>query len=191
MNKKIKEMVYVVETRLAIFRNDFRAFLVGGKIKFGKNPRLCLSSKIRVSNGAVFEAGDNFFLGEDCVVNLYPNAKMLVGSDVSFTSHCLVYCALDILVKDRVGFAPFSFMVDFNHSYKLTSLADKRAFFDSEVITIDNDVWVGAHSCILKGVSIGEHSVIGANSTVTRSQPAFSVIVGSPARVVKEFELNE
>lgn len=51
--------------------------------------------------------------------------------------------------------------------------------------TIGNDVWIGADSIVRRGVSVGDGAVVGANSFVNRDVPAFAVVAGSPARIVK------
>lgn len=50
---------------------------------------------------------------------------------------------------------------------------------------IGNDVWIGANATILRGVSIGDGAVIGANSTVTKDVPPYSIVTGTPSKVVK------
>lgn len=53
-------------------------------------------------------------------------------------------------------------------------------------IHIGNNVWIGAHSVVLPGVTIGDNTVIGAGSIVTRDIPANVVAVGNPCRVMRE-----
>ena len=48
------------------------------------------------------------------------------------------------------------------------------------------NVWIGGNSVILPGVTIGDNAMVGANSTVTREVPANCLVVGNPARVVRE-----
>jgi virginiamycin A acetyltransferase len=52
-------------------------------------------------------------------------------------------------------------------------------------VVIGNDVWIGYGALILSGVTIGDGAVVGAGSVVTRSVPAYAVVTGNPARVVK------
>ena len=60
-----------------------------------------------------------------------------------------------------------------------------RYLADTKPVVIGSDVWVGERAVILKGVTIGDAAVIAANSVVTKDVPPYSVVAGSPARVVK------
>ncbi len=53
-------------------------------------------------------------------------------------------------------------------------------------IIIKNDVWIGSHSIIMPGVTIGNGAIIAANSVVTKNVPDYTVVAGSPARVIKK-----
>ncbi len=63
----------------------------------------------------------------------------------------------------------------------------------SAPIFIEDDVWIGAHSIILKGVTIGARSIIGAGSVVTKSIPADCVAAGNPCKVIRKLNnaINE
>jgi acetyltransferase-like isoleucine patch superfamily enzyme len=58
-------------------------------------------------------------------------------------------------------------------------------------VKISNKVWIGFNSIILKGVTIGEGAVVGAGSVVTKDVPAWTIVAGNPARVIREIPENE
>lgn len=66
--------------------------------------------------------------------------------------------------------------------------ARKKHLQYNKSITIENNVWLGAQVAVMPGVTIGENSVIGAGSVVTRDIPANVVAVGSPCRVLREIK---
>lgn len=66
----------------------------------------------------------------------------------------------------------------------------KRANLHPSPVKIGKNVWVGSDCTILPGVEIGDGAIIGAGSIVTKSVPANSVVVGSPARVIKQIEIK-
>lgn len=66
----------------------------------------------------------------------------------------------------------------------------KEEHINSSPIIIKNGAWIGAHSIILKGVTIGERSVVGAGSVVTKSIPDDQLWAGNPARFIKVLNVN-
>lgn len=97
-------------------------------------------------------------------------------------------------IGDNVLMASFVYISDNSHGcYKgieqdipPTIPPIKRKYFVSPV-SIGRNVWIGENVMIMPGVDIGEGSVIGAHSVVTKSIPANSIAVGSPAKVIKQY----
>jgi acetyltransferase-like isoleucine patch superfamily enzyme len=58
-------------------------------------------------------------------------------------------------------------------------------------IIIGNNVWIGSNSTILPGVVIGDNSIIGAGSVVTKNVPSNVIVAGVPAKVIKKIEDND
>jgi len=77
-----------------------------------------------------------------------------------------------------------------NHTYTDPKMLIERQQVTTQVIEIEDDVWVGANVVITAGVHIGKHSVIGAGSVVTGDIPSYSVALGTPARVVKRYNFE-
>ena len=62
---------------------------------------------------------------------------------------------------------------------------------ESKPIVIEDNVWIGEYSAVLKGVTIGEGSIVASHSVVTKDVPPHSIVAGNPARVVKKLEHDE
>jgi maltose O-acetyltransferase len=74
----------------------------------------------------------------------------------------------------------------------LTTGHPKTNDFDiqSKPILIEDDVWIGFNSAVLKGVTIGKGSIVAACSVVTKDVPEFVIVAGNPAKVVKEIKIT-
>ena len=67
-----------------------------------------------------------------------------------------------------------------NHDFKRTDITmDKQGWSAEKPVVIEDDVWIGSRVTILPGVTIGEGSIIGASSVVTKSCPPYSIVVGT------------
>ncbi|PLK44031.1 DapH/DapD/GlmU-related protein [Emticicia sp. TH156] len=155
---------------------------------------------IHISRNGVFEAGKNFVLGNSrdsyvsglqgkCKIEVRNGAVLRIGNSVGLTLTTII-CHEQITIEDNVniGVGVHVFDTDFhslNHEFRRDSKLD-RENKKTKPILIKNDVFIGAHSIILKGVTIGENSVIGAGSVVTKSIPANVIAAGNPCRVIRE-----
>jgi len=112
------------------------------------------------------EIGDGTYFGHRVHIGACRN--MVIGKDV--------------VVADNVYISDlFHGFDDINLPVLLTPLVSPGP------IVIEDQVWLGERVCVMPNVRIGKHSVIGANSVVTRDIPPYSVAVGIPARVIKKF----
>ncbi|KAL2151674.1 hypothetical protein VTH82DRAFT_6772 [Thermothelomyces myriococcoides] len=92
-------------------------------------------------------------------------------------------CAI-VTIGDRVMFGPNVSLLSATHETDVRSRRDGIEF--AKPITIGDDCWIGGHVVVLPGVTIGQGCTIGAGSVVTKDIPAWSVAVGTPARVIKK-----
>jgi len=91
-----------------------------------------------------------------------------------------------IIVGDNVLIASKVYITDHDHGSITKEDLLIHPAQRSLVVYIDDDVWIGEGVIILKGVTIGKGAVIGAGSVVTKSVPSYSLILGVPAKVVKQ-----
>lgn len=117
-----------------------------------------------------------------------PGAVITIGDDCGFTGTTLV-AAERIQIGNRVQVGANSTIVDTDF-HPLTPEARACDFLAGAhaPIVIEDDVFIGMQSLILKGVTIGRGSVVGAGSVVTRYVPPGVVVAGNPATVVKRLE---
>jgi len=74
-----------------------------------------------------------------------------------------------------------------NHGYEDISIPPSKQKDIIKLITIEDEVWIGANCVITIGVTIGKHSIVGAGSVVTKDIPPYCIAVGNPARVIKKY----
>ena len=133
-------------------------------------------------------------LGPDCTIAL----GALVQGNVHMGRHCSVqaYSSLigygqaddvtgRITIGNDVRIAPYVAMIATNHRFDRLDVPISAQGHNFGPITIEDDVWIGAHVVVTAGVKIGHGSVIGAGSVVTHDIPPYSIAVGAPARVIK------
>lgn len=119
-----------------------------------------------------------------------PPVHMSYGSHVHIGNHFYANFNLvlvddgEIHIGDRVMIGPNVTLCTTGHP--VYPLYREMVAHYSLPIHIGNNVWIGAHSVILPGVTIGDNTVIGAGSIVTRDIPANVVAVGNPCRVMRE-----
>ena len=87
----------------------------------------------------------------------------------------------EIRIGNNVAIGPYCTFYSAGHDYQYLNLPDT-----AESIVVEDNVWIGGRSIILPGVKIGEGSIIGAGSLVTKNIESWSVAVGSPAKVIKK-----
>lgn len=78
-------------------------------------------------------------------------------------------------------------MSGLNHGYQDITLPPHDQPVTTEAINIEDEVWMGANCVVLAGVTIGKHAIIAAGAVVTKSVPPYSVAVGNPAKILKQY----
>jgi len=117
------------------------------------------------------------------------SARIRIGSG-TFLNIAVMVAALDLVeIGDHCMLANGCFVTDSNHRFDDPVRPVPWQGFSSRGPTrLGDNVWCGAGVVVTSGVTIGERSVIGANSVVTTDIPAFSVAAGAPARVLRTIE---
>jgi len=128
-------------------------------------------------------------------------AEIIIG-ERTFIGKSHLVAATRILIEDDVLISWGVTIVDHN-SHSLSYSQRSQDILDwqlgkknwsnvvSKAVHISSKSWIGFNSIILKGVTIGEGAIVGAGSVVTKDVPAWTIVAGNPAKVIREIPENE
>lgn len=146
---------------LSPLQDEEREKILGSLLgKKGKN--VTIISPFYCDYGYNIKVGDNFFANTNFVV--LDGAKVKIGNNVFIAPNVGIYTA----------------------GHPLDAEQRNEGLEYAFPVTIEDDVWIGGHVCIMPGVTIGKGTVVGAGSVVTKDLPANSLAVGNPCRVLRE-----
>lgn len=135
---------------------------------FGKVGKNCwIESPFNCDYGYNITVGDNFYTNTNC---------------------CILDCA-KITIGNNVWIGPNVGIYTPNHAFDSKERAD--GYEKSLPIEIGDNVWIGGGVTIIGGVKIGQNSIIGAGSVVTKNIPAGVIVAGNPAKIIREITAND
>ena len=168
-------------------------------VEVGKNFKSNGIPVIDVWDRGKFYIGDNVHINsgkrfniigrqQPCYFIVYDDAVLKIGNNVGMSATAII-CFKSITIGNnvKIGGNVVIYDTDF-HSLDKVQRRDARADMASKQcreVVIEDDVFIGAHSIILKGVTIGEGAIIGAGSVVTKSIPKNEIWAGNPAKFIK------
>lgn len=110
-----------------------------------------------------------------------------IGSKVLINQNFHCTCAESIIIGDRTAITANCSVFDIIHPYENIQLSPATSDIIVDPVKIGNDCIIGMNSVIMPGTVLGIHCVVGANSVVKGIFPDYSVIVGSPAKIIKRY----
>lgn len=153
-----------------------------------KAPRaLVFGAHVSVYGGCSFSIGVN----GSCTVGdftLLNGALVMAEERIEIGSHCLVSWNVGIADSDFHPLEPARRIVDSHALAPYYKDRPPRPQIRTAPVIISDNVWIGMNAVILKGVTIGENSVVAAGAVVTKSVPPNVVVAGNPAVVTKQLE---
>ena len=152
---------------------------------------------VSVARGGVFSIGKNFRINnsigsnpigriQKCIFFVDKNGVLTIGNNVAL-SFTAINCVNSIIIKDNVmiGGGTCIYDTDFHPLNTTDRLSNNDEKIASGAVIIEKNVFIGANCTILKGVSIGDNSIVGACSVVTKSIPPNEIWAGNPAKFIK------
>lgn len=167
----------------------FRQFSVGASLKFNVPLRSGGSGALFIGRDNIFGYADAPCLGNGEVL-IQPRrkeAEITIGNGNVFNNNVTLIANERIVIGDGclIGDQVAIYDSDF---HEINPTTRKQGAGPTRPVMVGNNVWLGSRVMVLKGVTIGDNSVIGAMSLVTKSIPANCLAAGNPAKVIRTFE---
>ncbi len=148
---------------------------LGKKIRYicGKNLFSKCGKDVNIERGVDFKKGGKIEIGDRSGIGINSTVEITsIGNDVMMGQ--------DVIIISQ------------NHIFSDTTKPMRyQGLEEPRRVIIEDDVWIGARTIILPGVRIGTGAIVGAGSVVTRDVPAFAIVGGNPARVIKYRKILE
>jgi acetyltransferase-like isoleucine patch superfamily enzyme len=165
--------------RFAVLRLRHPHVITEGFVFLGRDVELYARKGYgRLVLGALCHVGDGSRLRAH-------EGTLRIGSKAVLAGRVRVNCYLDVSIGSKALVADDVYITDFDHRFADLTLPIKDQGIVKAPVRIGADSWMGTKATVLRGVDVGDGSVIAANSAVTRDIPPYSVAAGVPARVVR------
>lgn len=171
--------------RLSGFVKRKYAETITASKKIDRTVRISKTSKIQTVAGGSISIG-KFSVVHDYAMILSYGGKIQIGDFCTVNPFCILYGHGGLRIGNGVRIAASTIIIPANHGF---DDIEKFIFQQDETrqgIVIEDDVWIGAGTKILDGVRIGQGSVIGAGSVVTKNIENFTIAAGNPARTIRK-----
>jgi len=152
---------------------------VGARPRVYSRPRIVNMGEIRIGNRFIM-----FNHVVPCELGTHPGGKIEIGDGVFLNYGCSLSAHDLVKIGDKCQIGSYACMMDNDYH----QVDDREKPGESAPIVLERNVWLGVRVVILKGVTIGENSVIGAGSVVSRSIPPNCLAAGVPAKVIRTFD---
>lgn len=163
--------------------------------RFGENSIITMPF-LQLSGCKNIKIGDNTTILSNCRLAVYGNSSesnITIGNNcyIGFGFSALSSAKANINIGNNVLFASNVLVTNENHGIdpeiEIPYMDQKLS---AKNVKIGDGCWIGEKVCILSGVSIGQKSIIGAGSVVTKSVPSYSIAVGNPAKILKQYNFE-
>lgn len=181
--KTLNLLVHPVKTRPRLWLRLFQ-FLY---MKRGRHTVIYYSVRRDIIPFNKFILGDYSVIEDFCCIN---NAvgDMHIGHHTRIGLHNTIIGP--VRIGNHVNLAQGVVISGLNHNFQDPTKRIDEQGVSTALVTIKDDVWIGANSVITAGVTIGKHSIVAAGSVVTKDVPDYSVVAGCPAKIIKTLQAS-
>jgi len=184
---------------LKLFLGSSRGLVISGrhsKIKFkrkisvGRTFTIGDNVEINALSREGVKIGDNVSIQRNTIIECTGVIRDLgvgleIGNNVGIAQNCFIQVRGKVVIGNDVIFGPGVYLFSENHNFDNPDLPVVVQGETRKGVVIEDGVWIGARAVILDGIRICKNSIVAAGSIVNKDVPAYSIVAGVPAKVIK------
>ncbi len=136
-------------------------------------------TKLQMGKWTTLEVNGNFAMSENTNIWITHSGKLILNGGF-INEGVTITCAKRVIIGNNAHIAREAVIRDYDGHY-----IEETTYRTAKPVTIGDNVWIGYRAMILKGVTIGNNSVVAANSVVTKDVPANCIVAGNPAKIIR------
>jgi acetyltransferase-like isoleucine patch superfamily enzyme len=140
---------------------------------------------VLVFHPETLEIGDHVYIGHYTILKGHHLGKMSIGSGTWIGQQCFFHSAGDLTIGFNVGIGPGVRIITSFHAEEGPLKPILHSRVELAPVQIEDDADIGVGAILLPGVTVGKGAQVGAGAVVTKDVPAYSVVAGVPARVLR------
>jgi acetyltransferase-like isoleucine patch superfamily enzyme len=145
---------------------------------------ICPRVQLEIGRGATLRIGRWAWIGHGSKLRVHEGevsigAKTVIGQECTISAFQHVSIGRECILADRV------MLIDFDHGVVEVDRPIRLQGIYKRDVHVGHNVWMGYGACVLRGVTVGDNSIVGTSAVVTREVPENAVVAGAPARVIR------
>jgi acetyltransferase-like isoleucine patch superfamily enzyme len=149
-----------------------------GPVFFGK--RLAL----QIAPGATIRFGRFAWIGDGTKIRCH-EGEVVIGAKTVLGQECTISAYRRVAIGEQCVVADRAMLIDFDHGMVEVERAIRHQGIYMRAVEVGSNVWIGYGVCVLRGVRVGDNSVLGTSSVITKDVPANAVVAGAPAKILR------
>ncbi len=148
---------------------------------------ICPGVKLEIGRQATLRIGRWSWIGHDSKIRVHEGevsigSKTVMGQECTISAYQHVSIGRECIIADRV------MLIDFDHGVVEVERPIRLQGIYKRDVMVGSNVWIGYGACILRGVSVGDNSIVGTSAVVTKDVPDNAVVGGVPAKLIRTRE---
>lgn len=188
--------------RLFYFLGNLYTYFLKRKFySFGKNS--IIKPFLNCANEQYISIGNNVNIGSFCRITVSTEfggykvksnnkIRIKIGDNVDIGNNSFISGNNSIEIGNHVILSSYVFITDHDHGFKdINKNLHEQPLTENGYVKIGDNVFLGNKCSVLKDITIGERSIVAANSVVTKDIPPYCIVAGIPAKIVKKYDFEK